>query len=145
MYGLGKGMLGLVCKPTKGAIDLVTQTTRGISNTPKTMYVSMTRMIKKKGKKNEGQEDVDPEDDIQICEQDGETLYISRSALSEAIERSQLLSALLYQAEVSLDETEQAIVKEIIARQRKILKSGANEEVDIQAQQVKLITEELLN
>jgi len=138
-------MLGLVCKPTKGAIDLVTQTTRGISNTPKTMYVSMTRMIKKKGKKNEGQEDVDPNDDIRICEQDGETLYISRSALSEAIDRSQLLSALLYQSEVSLDETEQAIVKEIIARQRKILKSGCNEEIDIQAQQVKLITEELLN
>lgn len=105
MYGLGKGMLGLVCKPTKGAIDLVTQTTRGISNTPKTMYVSMTRMIKKKGKKNEGQEEV-TEDDIRICEQDGETLYISRSALRESIERSQLLSALLYQAEVSLDETE---------------------------------------
>jgi hypothetical protein len=28
--GFGKGMLGLVCKPVKGKIDLVTQTTRGI-------------------------------------------------------------------------------------------------------------------
>jgi hypothetical protein len=46
--GFGKGMLGLVCKPVKGTIDLVTQTTRGISNTPKTMYVAMTKMIKKK-------------------------------------------------------------------------------------------------
>ena len=46
--GFGKGMLGLVCKPVKGTIDLVTQTTRGISNTPKTMYVAMNRMIKKK-------------------------------------------------------------------------------------------------
>jgi vacuolar protein sorting-associated protein 13A/C len=48
--GFGKGMLGLVCKPVKGTIDLVTQTTRGISNTPKTMYVAMNRMIKKKPK-----------------------------------------------------------------------------------------------
>ena len=47
------------------------------------MYVSMTKIIKKKGKKNLGQEDVDPEDDIQICEQDGDTLYISRSELRE--------------------------------------------------------------
>ena len=46
--GFGKGMLGLVCKPVKGTIDLVTQTTRGISNTPKTMYVAMNRMIRKK-------------------------------------------------------------------------------------------------
>lgn len=45
--GLGKGMLGLVCKPVKGTIDLVTQTTRGISNTPRTMYVGFNRMIKK--------------------------------------------------------------------------------------------------
>ena len=45
--GFGKGMLGLVCKPVKGTIDLVTQTTRGISNTPKTMYVGLNRMIKK--------------------------------------------------------------------------------------------------
>ena len=46
--GFGKGMLGLVYKPVKGTIDLVTQTTKGISNTPKTMYVAMNRMIKKK-------------------------------------------------------------------------------------------------
>mmetsp|Transcript_33290 Transcript_33290/g.24026 ORF Transcript_33290/g.24026 Transcript_33290/m.24026 type:complete len:157 (+) Transcript_33290:392-862(+) len=52
--GIGKGIFGLVYKPTKGAIDLVTQTTKGISNTPKTMYVSMTKIIKKKGKKNLG-------------------------------------------------------------------------------------------
>jgi len=45
--GFGKGMLGLVCKPVKGTIDLVTQTTRGISNTPKTMYVGLNRMMKR--------------------------------------------------------------------------------------------------
>jgi hypothetical protein len=45
--GFGKGILGLVCKPVKGTIDLVTQTTRGITNTPKTMYVGFNRMIKR--------------------------------------------------------------------------------------------------
>ena len=45
--GFGKGILGLVCKPVKGTIDLVTQTTRGISNTPRTMYVGFNRLAKK--------------------------------------------------------------------------------------------------
>lgn len=45
--GFGKGMLGLVCKPVKGTIDLVTQTTRGISNTPKSMYIGLSKFIKK--------------------------------------------------------------------------------------------------
>jgi len=60
--GLGKGLLGLICKPVKGSIDLVSQTTRGISNTPRSMYVGMTRMIKTvpKGKK------MDPKDDCFI-------------------------------------------------------------------------------
>ena len=90
--GLGKGLLGLICKPVKGSIDLVTQTTRGISNTPRTMYVGMTRMIKSvpKGRK------VDPVDDCFIGESEGETLYISKRRLKEQLERSQLLSSLLY-------------------------------------------------
>jgi vacuolar protein sorting-associated protein 13A/C len=50
--GFGKGILGLVCKPMKGTIDLVTQTTRGISNTPKTMYVGLTKMVKRVPKKH---------------------------------------------------------------------------------------------
>lgn len=36
--GFGKGMLGLICKPVAGSIDLVTYTTRGIGNTPKTIH-----------------------------------------------------------------------------------------------------------
>jgi len=46
--GLGKGMLGLVCKPVAGTIDLVTHTTRGIGNTPKTMYVGITKLVRKR-------------------------------------------------------------------------------------------------
>lgn len=35
--GFGKAMLGLVCKPIAGSIDLVTYTARGVTNTPKTI------------------------------------------------------------------------------------------------------------
>jgi vacuolar protein sorting-associated protein 13A/C len=48
--GFGKGMVGLVCKPVKGSIDLVTQTTRGMANTPRTMYVGISKMVKRKPK-----------------------------------------------------------------------------------------------
>lgn len=48
--GLGRGILGLVWSPVKGTIDLVTQTSKGLSNTPKTMYVGFDRMIRKVSK-----------------------------------------------------------------------------------------------
>lgn len=51
--GFGKGILGLVFKPVKGTIDLVTQTTRGIGNTPRTMYVGFNRMIKRVPKRKQ--------------------------------------------------------------------------------------------
>ena len=78
--GFGKGMLGLVCKPVKGTIDLVTQTTRGISNTPKTMYVGLNRMMKRVPKK---QTDalLDPTNDQYLCEQDGQAVYICKKLL----------------------------------------------------------------
>lgn len=74
--GLGKGMLGLVCKPVKGTIDLVTHTTRGISNTPKTMYVGMSKLVKTKDSSA-----VDPNDDVFVGEENGQNLYISKKAL----------------------------------------------------------------
>lgn len=103
--GFGKGFLGLVCKPMKGTIDLVTKTTRGISNTPKTVYVSISNMTKKVPRKkkeaknpNEPLENsnldvtdpelVDPEDDIYIGEEEGENIYISKKALKEKIQNS---------------------------------------------------------
>jgi hypothetical protein len=46
--GFGKGILGLVCKPVAGTIDFVTQTTRGIGNTPKTVYVGISSLIRKR-------------------------------------------------------------------------------------------------
>jgi hypothetical protein len=46
--GFGRGILGLICKPVAGTIDLVTQTTKGIGNTPKTIYVGLTKLIKVK-------------------------------------------------------------------------------------------------
>ena len=77
--GFGKGMLGLVCKPVKGTIDLVTQTTRGISNTPKTMYVAMSKMIKKKPKPAAAGDDEEVRlDHTVVGEQGDELLYISK-------------------------------------------------------------------
>jgi len=116
--GFGKGMLGLVCKPVKGTIDLVTQTTRGISNTPRTMYVAMNRMIKKKPRNGQARHEGDH---AVIAEQGDELLYISKRQLSEQIARCQLLSTLLYQSEISLTGEEQTQIREIIQRQRALL------------------------
>jgi hypothetical protein len=48
--GFGRGILGLVCKPVAGTIDLVTYTARGIGNTPKTVYVGLSKLIRKRKK-----------------------------------------------------------------------------------------------
>jgi hypothetical protein len=64
--GFGKGILGLVCKPMKGTIDLVTQTTRGISNTPKTMYVGFSKLVKRVPKKK--QVELNPNEPIEISD-----------------------------------------------------------------------------
>ena len=39
-----------MCKPVAGTIDLVTHTSRGFGNTPKTMYVGISRLIRKRRK-----------------------------------------------------------------------------------------------
>eukprot|EP00347_Sterkiella_histriomuscorum_P010094 403338699 len=46
--GLGKGMLGLICKPVAGSIDLVTYTSRGIGRTPKTIQQRIKTIIRKR-------------------------------------------------------------------------------------------------
>ena len=45
--GIGKGILGLVCKSVAGAIDFVTLTVRGVNNTPSTMLKSAKKIYKK--------------------------------------------------------------------------------------------------
>lgn len=126
--GFGKGILGLVCKPVKGTIDLVTLTSRGISNTPKTMYVGFSRFVKKVPKRRqqnpnepgeslESSKDlIDPNDDILIGEENGEHVYVSKKALTEQIRNSQVLSTLLYESEKHLSADEQAQMKQIINR-----------------------------
>jgi hypothetical protein len=49
---------------------------------------------------NEGGGDggVDPEDDIFIGEENGEHIYVSKSALKDSIHNGQILSALLYES-----------------------------------------------
>ena len=48
--GLGKGIVGLVLKPVAGTLDLVTLTARGLTNTPKTIYLKLNSVFKKKPK-----------------------------------------------------------------------------------------------
>ena len=71
----------------------------------------MNRMIKKKPRQPEqdGEEEIKQEpgeDHTVIGEQGDELLYISKRQLKEQIERSQLLSTLLYQSEISLSGDE---------------------------------------
>ncbi len=146
--GFGKGMLGLVCKPVKGTIDLVTQTTRGISNTPKTMYVAMNRMIKKKPRSAAiDQNRLEADHHTVVGEQGDELLYISQRQLAEQIQRSQLLSTLLYQSDVSLSGDEQNQIREIIERQRSLLNQKEDQLMSKaeKNQQIKQITQELLD
>eukprot|EP00743_Colponemidia_sp_Colp-15_P004614 GILK01004974.1.p1 GENE.GILK01004974.1~~GILK01004974.1.p1 ORF type:complete len:916 (+),score=174.71 GILK01004974.1:170-2917(+) len=65
--GLGKGVLGLVCKPVAGTIDLLTQTARGVQNTPQTIY---NKIFKGKDKHEDG-EKLQPEavEEVDIVEE----------------------------------------------------------------------------
>ena len=128
---LGKGMLGIVCKPVQGTIDLVTQSTRGSTNTPRTMYVGISKLTKKVPKKssphghgallhvhnpNEPGEGghgsgVDPVDDLFIGEENGQYIYLSKKALKESIHNSQILSALLYESQRVLGKEGQEKMK----------------------------------
>jgi len=123
--GLGRGMLGLVCKPVKGTIDLVTHTTRGFTNTPKTMYLGLQKYVKKVPKGEEGTSGatgdtmrIDPEDDIYLGEEDGQSIYISRKVLKDSISKGQVLSALAYESERVFDPANQRKMEAIIERQR---------------------------
>jgi hypothetical protein len=73
--GLGKGTLGLVCKPIKGSIDLVMQATRGVSNTPTTMYIALSNMLKR------NPATLDAHIDQYLCEVDGQAVYLNRQLL----------------------------------------------------------------
>lgn len=46
--GVGKGILGLICKPIAGSIDMITHTVRGIGNTPGTIYGGAKKIFRKK-------------------------------------------------------------------------------------------------
>ena len=93
--GVGKGILGLICKPIAGSIDLVTQTARGIGNTPGTIYVGAKKIFKKKMKGIKipyeypairpyiPSDDIEKEKskDIYIGEDDEGEIYVDKSKL----------------------------------------------------------------
>ena len=60
MIGLGKGILGLVVKPVAGTLDLVTLTARGLANTPKTIYLKLSNVFKRKVRTPRGGVPIEP-------------------------------------------------------------------------------------
>ena len=77
------------------------------------MYVGFNRFVKKVPKKHsnnpnepeeeaKGDEQIDPNTDIFIGEEDGDHIYIDKDALKESLKNSQILSALLYESEQHL-------------------------------------------
>jgi hypothetical protein len=46
--GVGKGILGLICKPIAGSIDMITNTFRGIGNTPGSIYIGAKKIFRRK-------------------------------------------------------------------------------------------------
>lgn len=60
LLGFGKGLAGLVLKPVAGTLDLVTLTARGIANTPKTLYLNISRVLKRKKKEPRSVDSVVP-------------------------------------------------------------------------------------
>lgn len=73
-------MLGLVCKPVSGTIDLVTQSTQGISSIPQTMYISLDSLMKRFPKDAEGKKMLmfDPANEIFIGEEQGQEVYLNK-------------------------------------------------------------------
>lgn len=132
--GVGKGMIGLVLKPVHGTLDLVTLTARGITNTPKTVYLKVSSIFKKKVRKPRSTIPVTPyienvgsarESVINIGESDNEC------ELSLDVEelRRQLLEGLLSEGGKSVSEegsgnevvesSNKLVMKEIAMRQKK--------------------------
>lgn len=46
--GVGKGILGLICKPIAGSIDMITHTVRGIGNTPGSIYFGAKKIFRRR-------------------------------------------------------------------------------------------------
>lgn len=74
--GLGKGVLGLVCKPVAGTIDFLTCTIRGVNNMPRSLYRGLQKIKKKKEEHKEEAsprktlQPLQPEEEAKNCEEE---------------------------------------------------------------------------
>jgi len=153
--GLERGIMGLICKPAKGSIDLVSYTNRGLQSTPKISIIGFNRLVKRMPRAENPNDpdslkatlrDFNPEDHIVVGEEQGQTLYISKRSLRDQIRNSQVLSSLISEAPRLLPEEEQKQMEHIILRQREII---ARREKKLKTEkstmvQIKTITEDLL-
>jgi hypothetical protein len=94
--GLGKGMIGLVSKPVNGTLELVTLTKKGLTNTPKAVYVGLNKMAKREPPSGDSGS---TSEDIFLGEQDGDVLFISKKQLNDSLMNGQTLSALWHASE----------------------------------------------
>lgn len=97
--GVGKGLLGLICKPIAGSIDMVTNTVRGIGNTPGTIYIGAKKIFKRKIKGYKvpyeyppirpyiPSENDDSSRQVYIGQDEEGEIYVDRDELRKALEK----------------------------------------------------------
>jgi hypothetical protein len=102
--GLGKGVLGLFCKPVAGTIDFVTCTIRGVNNMPRSLY----RGIKKiKVRKEARKEDMEPRKTLEPLQK---TEEVKQTVLEEEIKEEKDLCSVLQ----TLTTRKQELLQELI-------------------------------
>jgi len=89
-------MIGLVSKPIAGTIELVTLTKKGLANTPKCVFMGLSKMAKKTPTQGDSGS---TQDEIFLGEKDGNVLFLSKKQLNEALMNGQTLSALWHASE----------------------------------------------
>jgi hypothetical protein len=133
MKGVGKGVIGLVLKPVHGTLDLVALTARGITNTPKTIYLKVSSIFKKKERKPKSTTPVTPYfegvgDSKECVVMIGESEDEYELSLDVDELRKQLLtglldvnsdSSVLTNKSIVAENANQLVLKEIKMRQKK--------------------------
>ena len=130
--GVGKGILGLIWKPIAGSIDFVTQTARGIGNTPGTIYVGAKKIFKRKMKGIKifyeypairpyiPDENIEEEKDIYIGEDEEGEIYLNKLQLKLILQQHGIID----QESIDLisDKNELNINQQLIRQRDKLMK-----------------------
>ena len=132
--GVGKGILGLIWKPIAGSIDFVTQTARGIGNTPGTIYVGAKKIFKRKMKRIKisyeypairpyiPDENIEEEKDIYIGEDEEGEIYLNKSQLKLILQQHGIID----QESIDLisNKNELNINQQLMRQREKLMKKN---------------------